>query len=80
MKKLYHWKSKVGQKDYLERLNKNDTESAIEYDKSKNFGLGDYIHHDKFGHGFILKVMNETKIEVFFSDVQRIMLQNWPKK
>ncbi|EQC48664.1 hypothetical protein M899_1000 [Bacteriovorax sp. BSW11_IV] len=80
MKKLYSWKSKAGQKDYLERLKKNNTESAIEYDKSKNFDLGDYIHHDKFGYGFILKVMNQTKVEVFFADVQRIMLQNWSNK
>ncbi len=80
MKKAVSWKNKTAKKEYLSALRTDVKEEATDYDKDKDHEVGDYINHFKFGYGFIQKVLSQTKIEVFFEDTERVLLQNWSKK
>lgn len=75
MKKVMSWKNKTAKKDYLKQL--IESQNAISYDKNQNHNLGDYINHFMFGDGFIQKIISHTKIEVFFEESEKVMLQNW---
>ena len=77
MKSIYRWNSKTAKKEYLEALISDEKKEAIPYDKGQSHNLGDYIDHPKFGFGFIQKIINHTKIGVFFEDSEKVMLQNW---
>ncbi len=79
MKKLVVWKNKTAKKEYLKALISDKNQEAFAYDKDDNLNVGDYINHFKFGFGFIQKVINPSKVEVFFEDTERTMLQNWQK-
>jgi len=77
MKKVIKWKNKTAKEQFLKGLMDNGKKVPMSYDKVHNHQVGDYINHSKFGCGFIQKVINHTKIEVFFEDSERVMLQNW---
>lgn len=77
MKKLIKWKSKTAKKEYLQALIKSAKNEPVSYDKNNNYIVGDYINHFKFGDGFIQKVLTKTKIEVFFEDSEKVLMQNW---
>ena len=79
MKKLTSWKNKTAKKAHLESLINNSRKEALDYDMSKNLEVGDYIKHEKFGLGFIQKVINLSKVEVFFEGSEKVMLQNWKR-
>ena len=75
--KTAKWKTIADKKSYLEELMANEKKDPISYVKEDTYQMGDYINHSKFGEGFVLNIMTKTKIEVFFKDSERIMLQNW---
>jgi hypothetical protein len=77
MKKRLTWKTIKIKKEYLEGLKKSKKFEATLYDKENDHSLGDFIEHTKFGEGFIQNVINQTKIEVFFENDVKILLQNW---
>lgn len=77
MKKNITWKNKSAKKEYLNSLSENGKVDAVSYNKSINHEVGDYIKHFKFGFGFIQKVISHTKVEVFFEDSEKVLLQNW---
>jgi hypothetical protein len=45
------------------------------YRISLSFGQGDLIRHPKFGDGVVVRVMDQTKVEVLFKDGPRTMAQ-----
>jgi hypothetical protein len=45
------------------------------YQISLTFGLGDLIHHPKFGDGVVARVIDQNKVEVLFKDGPRTMAQ-----
>ena len=77
MKKITNWKNKTAKKKHLEALIKDSNQIAILYNKDQNHYVGDYISHFKFGLGFIQKIINHTKMEVFFERSEKILLQNF---
>ncbi len=77
MKKIISWKNKTTKKEHLKALLNDVSKEAISYNKDHNHDVGDYISHFKFGFGFIQKIISHTKIEVFFEDSEKVMLQNW---
>lgn len=77
MKKIMSWKSLSAKQEYLDKLAKNTKKEAVIYNRLQNYNVGDYINHSKFGIGFILKIISSTKMEVFFKDSEKVMLQNW---
>ncbi len=77
MKKKISWKNKTVKKEYLEALKSDVSQEAISYNKDQNYDIGDYINHFKFGFGFIQRIISHTKIEVFFEDSEKVLLQNW---
>jgi hypothetical protein len=40
---------------------------------SSSFGEGELIHHTKFGDGYVVRVLDKTKIEVMFKDGPRTL-------
>ena len=79
-KKILSWKNNRAKTEYLESLRSNVKKDAISYDKDQNYSVGDYITHFKFGFGFIQKVICPTKMEVFFENSEKVLLQNWQQK
>lgn len=79
MKKIIRWKNRTAKKEHLSLLINNKKVDATDYNKDNNFEVGDYINHFKFGLGFVQNIINKSKIEVFFEDSERVMLQNWAK-
>ncbi len=77
IRSIIRWKNKTQRKEHLIALSNNPQKEAIPYLKEENYELGDYLAHPKFGLGFIHNVINTTKIEVFFQDSEKILLQNW---
>lgn len=80
MKKVIRWKNKTAKTEYLMALVSNKDEVPKTYDKDESYELGDYISHFKFGFGFVQKIINHTKVEVFFEDSERVMMQNWHQR
>ena len=74
------WQNTAAKKKYLDSLVTNAKKEAISYQKDHNYSVGDYITHFKFGLGFIQKVIGPTKMEVFFEDSEKVLLQNWQSK
>lgn len=77
MKRIISWKNKTAKREHLRALINDVNIEAISYNKNQNHNVGDYINHFKFGFGFIQKIINNTKVEVFFEDSEKVMLQNW---
>ncbi len=78
-KKNLSWGSKAAKSQYLEKLMSNVKAEATDYKIDQNYIVGEYINHFKFGHGFIQKVVNPTKIEVYFKGFEKLLLQNRTK-
>lgn len=76
MKKKLDWKNKNAKFDYLLLLKKDNSSSAIKYSMKQNHQLGDLIEHSTFGLGFIQKIVSPNKIEVFFDDAEKTLIQN----
>lgn len=79
MKKVLTWKTKKEKENYLKTLKGKVRVEAISYNMSESFQVGDYINHFKFGFGFIQKVINSTKVEVYFEGSEKVLLQNLKK-
>ncbi len=77
MKKLPQWPTKTSKTDYLKKLMDDTKKNPVLYRKENNHQIGDYIQHNKFGFGFIQAIMSHTKIQVFFEESEKVMLQNW---
>jgi hypothetical protein len=77
MKKIIQWKNKTAKKQHLQTLIEDDKQEATTYNKNDNHDVGDYIEHFKFGFGFIQNIISPTKIDVFFENSERVLLQNW---
>lgn len=75
-KRKLEWKTKTSKKEFLSEL-VSGNEEATPYQKENNFELGEYIEHPNFGVGFVFNVLSKTKIEVFFVDSEKVLLQNW---
>lgn len=76
-KRVLSWKTKVEKRDYLDALMGSKKKEAISYIKENEYKIGDFISHPKFGQGFIHNIMNKNKIEVYFNDSEKILVQNW---
>jgi calcineurin-like phosphoesterase family protein len=76
-KNIIRLKTKIEKKEHLNKLSNNPKTVAKVYKKETNYSLGDFIDHPKFGLGFILNIVNQTKIEVYFDESEKILLQNW---
>ena len=74
---LMKWKNKKEKMEYLSNLINTPLLDATTYSKFGNHETGDFVSHQKFGLGFIQKVISNTRIEVFFNDSEKILLQNW---
>ena len=77
MKKIITWENKTAKKEHLKVLISDVNKEAISYKKHYNYDVGDYIHHFRFGFGFIQKIISHTRIEVLFEGSEKVMLQNW---
>lgn len=78
MKKLkLNLNSKRAKKEYLDQLIESPKQEAVSYEKENNYDVGDFINHFKFGFGLVQKVVSDSKIEIFFEDSEKVMLQNW---
>ena len=78
-RKTQKWTTKTDKKEYLEKLSQDSKEEPREYSTKEDFLLGEYIVHPKFGLGFIFNILSTTKIEVYFDQNEKILLQNWKK-
>lgn len=47
---------------------------AIPYNMESSFAVGDAVQHDKFGMGFVKKVILPNKIEVHFAEGVKLMI------
>jgi len=74
------WKTITQKKDFLNSLMDDKKKTATSYVKENVYEVGDYISHSKFGLGFIHNILNKDKIEVFFKESERILVQNWSKE
>ncbi len=63
--------------DWVSLVEKIDEDQVVEYDISQDFSDTEAIHHKTFGVGVILKVLDDTKIEVVFEDNKKVLAQNW---
>lgn len=79
MRKIVSWKNKTAKTQHLASLINDSKKEPVDYSVEQNHNVGDYIKHSKFGVGFIQKIINHTKIEVFFENSEKVMLQNWQK-
>lgn len=79
MKKKKGWKTIAEKKDFLNSLIENKKKVATSYVKESAYEVGDYISHSKFGLGFIHNVRNKDKIDVYFIESERVLVQNWSK-
>lgn len=79
MKKNNSWKSSTDMKKYLESLKIDKEISFIDYEKKNSFSSGEAINHFKFGFGFVTKIINHSKVLIFFGedDSEKVLLQNW---
>ncbi|MBN2055162.1 hypothetical protein JW905_09585 [bacterium] len=51
-----------------------NAETAIPYNTSHSFGIGDCINHDRFGLGEVVAKKGQTKIQVSFKDATRLLV------
>lgn len=79
MKQTVHWKNDKAKKEHLVALKSNIKKKATSYSIDQSYHVGDYINHFKFGFGFIQKIICHTKMEVFFEDSEKVLLQNWQR-
>lgn len=79
MKKVKIWKTQASKMKYLKGLMSDVKKEARVYEIDQNHDVGDYIKHTKFGFGFIQKIINKSKVEIFFEDSEKVMMQNWIK-
>ncbi len=73
------WKNKTAKKEYLQLLINSSEVEATNYDMSRPHQIGQLINHPKFGIGFIQGTIGENRIQVFFEESERVLLQNWIK-
>ena len=78
-KAVLTWTSKSAKVSYLNAGHKKTVSKFVEYDRSSSHNIGDYVSHLKFGYGFVQKIIGTNKIEVFFEDSEKTLLQNWNK-
>lgn len=74
---LKEWKNKTAKKQYLQSLIDSENISPTKYNKSRPHQIGQFIKHPKFGLGFIQGKIGENKIQVFFEQFEKVLLQNW---
>lgn len=61
----------------LQALIKSKNKDATEYTLSKKYSEKEFISHKEFGMGFVIKVLGKERVEVFFSDKKRKLVQNF---
>ncbi|MBD3290822.1 hypothetical protein GF337_18590 [candidate division KSB1 bacterium] len=54
-----------------------DPTNAIDYQMSLNYDIDAKINHKIFGLGIVKNIIDSQKIEVIFSDRDRILVQNY---
>ena len=75
--KSHLWRTKTDKKAYLRRLMDCKKTKPKIYRKERPHRLGQFIKHPKFGLGFVAYMISENKVEVFFEQGEKILLQNW---
>lgn len=73
------WTNKSAKISYLKAGQEKAAKKFVDYDRSSSHNIGDYVSHLKFGYGFVQKIIGTNKIEVFFEDSEKTLLQNWNK-
>ncbi len=64
-------------KDWVSLIELIDKEAIVDYDMTSDLSETEAIQHKKFGIGIIIKVLDETKIEVVFESNNKVLVQNW---
>ena len=76
-KKLSSWKTITAKKEYLRSLIDSNKTEPTEYNMKNDHQKGDFVSHPKFGLGFVQGTIGEKKIQVFFEQFEKVLLQNW---
>ena len=76
-KKVTKWKNKTARKVYLQALIESDEMIPIKYNKSSPHLVGQFLKHPNFGLGFIHGMIGDNKIQVYFEQFEKVLLQNW---
>jgi hypothetical protein len=61
---------------YSTRLMASNSSNAKIYNIKGNFRKDEIIDHPKFGIGLVLSIIQANKVEVFFKDGPRLLVQN----
>jgi len=62
---------------WREILDKKDLASAKSYSMADSYEIDDIINHDKFGMGFVTKIITAKKMEVHFEGGRKCMVYNF---
>lgn len=57
-------------------LELSDSDSAIEYKMDENYEVETAILHKNFGLGVVKNIIDSRKIEVLFTDGEKVLVQN----
>ncbi|MDZ7314782.1 MAG: hypothetical protein ONB24_01535 [candidate division KSB1 bacterium] len=55
---------------------KSETETPVSYQMNKKYMVNEVIHHDKFGDGVVVNIIDANKISVVFEDGPKTLIQN----
>jgi hypothetical protein len=69
--------TKTAKKNHLTKLINNKKIEAVPYNMKEVYEAGTLLEHKKFGIGFIEGLVGENKMNVFFEDSERTLLQNF---
>ena len=75
MEKL-NFRTQREKKDFLKGLVSNKNRVPKDYKVIEDYFLGDFIVHQKFGHGFVQALVDKEKMQVYFDLGEKTLLHS----
>lgn len=76
MSRVQGLRTKTQKKKYLKELIDAEAIRPEPYNIKTNYEVGNFVHHPKYGDGFVEELMTESKMKIFFLDSERVFMYN----